>query len=96
MSLSTFEIARYFETLEESPEKMMFGKLLIELSGMTEERIKSAARQVPIGSLHELVNQFSEVLKERRGERLKELAEQISNDGISADELRTYLEKRKN
>ncbi|AMG30663.1 hypothetical protein AL542_09995 [Grimontia hollisae] len=94
MSMSTIELARYLEMLDESPEKMMFGKLLTELSGMSEERVKSAARQVPISGLRELVHQFNKVIEERRGERVRELAQALANDGISVDELREYLTQR--
>ncbi|RXJ72607.1 hypothetical protein CS022_14240 [Veronia nyctiphanis] len=91
MSMSTIELARHLELLEESPEKMMFGKLLTELSGMSEERVKSAARQVPISGLRELVHQFTKVIEERRSERVQELADSLSSDGISVDELREFL-----
>ena len=96
MSLSVLELARHLEMLDVSPEKMMFGKLLTELSGMSEERVKSAARQVPINGLCELIHQFKIIVEERRGERLQELAEQISNDGFSAEDLRLFLSQRNN
>lgn len=94
MSLSMLELARHLEMLDESPEKMMFGKLLTELSGMSEERVRSAARLVPINSLCELIHQFKIVVEERRGERVQELAEQIANDGFSAEDLRKFLSNR--
>ncbi len=90
------ELARHLEMLDESPEKMMFGKLLTELSGMSEDRVKSAARQVPISGLRELVHQFNVVIDSRKQERVNELAEQILNDGISADEFRQYLALHEN
>ncbi len=96
MSLSILELARNLEMLDESPEKVMFGKLLIELSGMSEERVKSAARQVPISGLKELILQFNRVIDERKGERVQELAEQMALDGISAEELREYLAQHEN
>lgn len=96
MSLSMLELARHLEMLDESPEKMMFGKLLTELSGMSEERVKSAARQVPINGLCELIHQFKIVIEERRGERVQELAQQIANDGFSAEDLRQFLSVRNN
>ncbi len=96
MSLSILELARNLEMLDESPEKVMFGKLLIELSGMSEERVKSAARQVPISGLKELILQFNRVIDERKDERVQELAEQMALDGISAEELREYLTQREN
>lgn len=91
MSLSMLELARHLEMLDESPEKMMFGKLLTELSGMSEERVRSAARQVPISGLRELIHQFNKVIEERRDERVQELAQQMAKDGISAEELRKFL-----
>lgn len=94
MSLSMLELARHLEMLDESPEKMMFGRLLTELSGMSEERVRSAARQVPISGLRELVRQFNIVIDSRKGERVKELAEQIAKEGISAEEFRQYLSQR--
>ncbi|MDD1795629.1 hypothetical protein L4D06_19075 [Enterovibrio makurazakiensis] len=94
MSMSTLELARHLEMLDESPEKMMFGKLLTELSGMSEDRIQRAARQVPISGLRELVHQFNKIIEERRGERVQELAQEIADDGISVEELRQYLTQR--
>ena len=44
MSMTTYEMARILEQLEESPEKVMFGKLLNELGNQSSERIKSAAK----------------------------------------------------
>ncbi|MGL4733782.1 MAG: hypothetical protein ACRCWB_01490 [Enterovibrio sp.] len=96
MSISMIELARHFEMLDESPEKIMFGKLLTELSGMSEERVRSAARQVPISGLRELIYQFNRVLDERRGERVSELAKQMASDGISADDLKRYIKQRTN
>ncbi|KXF82484.1 H-NS-like global regulator TsrA [Enterovibrio coralii] len=95
MSMSMLELARHLEMLDESPEKVMFGKLLTELSGMSEERVQRAARQVPISGLRELVHQFNKVIHERRGERVQELAQEMANDGISAEELREYLAQHK-
>lgn len=91
MSLSILELARNLEMLEESPEKVMFGKLLTELSGMSEERVRSAARQVPISGLRELVHQFNRVIADRKDDRVQELANLMLEDGISADELREFL-----
>ena len=94
MSLSILELARNLEMLEESPEKVMYGKLLTELSGMSEERVRSAARQVPISALRELVHQFNRVIAERKDDRVQELADQMAKDGISADELRDFLAQK--
>lgn len=46
MSLTTYEMARILEQMEESPEKVMFGKLLNELGNQSSERIRSAAKQI--------------------------------------------------
>lgn len=43
MSLTTYEMARVLEQMEDAPEKVMFGKLLKELGNQSEERIRSAA-----------------------------------------------------
>ncbi|GHZ12510.1 hypothetical protein VCSRO171_2698 [Vibrio cholerae] len=48
MSLTTYEMARILEQLDESPEKVMYGKLLNELGNQSSERIRSAAKQVPL------------------------------------------------
>lgn len=95
MSLSTIEMARILEQMEDSPEKLMFGKLLTELGNQSEERIRSAARQVPINYLRDFVFQFQKVIEERKGERVSELAAEIAKDGFSADELREYLANSK-
>ena len=94
MSMSVIEMARVLEQLEESPEKMMFGKVLIELGNQSEERIRSAARQVPLSSLKDFVFQFQQVIEERKGERVHELATEIANEGFTAEELREFLAKK--
>lgn len=94
MSLSTIEMARLLEQLESSPEKVMFGKVLTELGSQSEERVRSAARQVPLKYLRDLVYQFETVINERRGERIQELAESMNQDGISAQELRDFLAQK--
>lgn len=63
MSYSTIEMARLLEQLEESPEKIMFGKVLTELGNQSEERIRSAARQVPLKFLRDMVYQLMKSLK---------------------------------
>lgn len=95
MSLSTIEMARVLEQLEESPEKIMFGKLLQELGSQSEERVRSAARQVPLKYLRELVYQFNSVIEERRSERIEEITQGLLQDGLSADELYQYMTQRK-
>ncbi len=95
MSLSTIEMARVLEQLEESPEKIMFGKLLAELGSQSEERVRSAAHQVPLKYLRELVYQFNQVIDERRSERIEEITQGLAQDGLSADELYEYVIQRK-
>ncbi len=93
MSLTTYEMARVLEQLEESPEKIMFGKLLNELGNQSEERIRSAAKQVPLPILRDLVYQFQQIIDSRKDEQVEKLAKDISSLGISAEELKKYLNR---
>ncbi|MGY2575562.1 H-NS-like global regulator TsrA [Vibrio sp. C8] len=93
MSLTTYEMARILEQLEESPEKVMFGKLLNELGNQSSERVRSAAKQVPLPVLRDLVYQFQQVIDSRKGEQVDLLAKQLAQQGISAEELMSYLKK---
>ena len=93
MSLTTYEMARILEQLEESPEKVMFGKLLNELGNQSSERVRSAAKQVPLPVLRDLVYQFHQVIDSRKGEQVDLLAKQLAQQGISAEELMNYLKK---
>lgn len=94
MSLTTYEMARILEQLEESPEKIMFGKLLAELGNQSEERIRSAAKQVPLHMLRDIVYQFQQVIESRKGEQVQLLAQELAKNGISADELKAYLAEK--
>lgn len=93
MSMTTYEMARVLEQLEDSPEKVMFGKLLNELGNQSGERIRSAAKQVPLPVLRDLVYQFEQVIQSRKGEQVELLAKELAAQGISADELRDFLNK---
>ncbi|MCA2015005.1 hypothetical protein LDJ79_02710 [Vibrio tritonius] len=93
MSLTTYEMARILEQLDESPEKVMFGKLLSELGNQSSERIRSAAKQVPISVLRDLVYQFQQVIDSRKNEQVDVLAKELAQQGISAEELLKYLNK---
>ena len=93
MSMTTYEMARIWELLDESPEKVMFGKLLNELGNQSSERIRSAAKQVPVPVLRDLVYQFEQVIEARKGEQVELLAKQLSEQGISAQDLLNYLNK---
>lgn len=93
MSLTTYEMARILEQLEESPEKIMFGKLLAELGNQSEERIRSAAKQVPLHMLRDIVYQFQRVIESRKGEQVELIAKELAESGISAEELQAYLNK---
>jgi len=93
VSLTTYEMARILEQLEESPEKVMFGKLLNELGNQSSERVRSAAKQVPLPVLRDLVYQFQQVIDSRKGEQVDLLAKQLALQGISAEELMNYLKK---
>ncbi|ENM5727598.1 hypothetical protein V4V45_002529 [Vibrio mimicus] len=94
MSLTTYEMARILEQLDESPEKVMFGKLLNELGNQSSERIRSAAKQVPLTVLRDLVYQFQQVIESRKGEQVETMAKEMAKQGISAEELLNYLQKR--
>lgn len=93
MSLTTYEMARILEQLDESPEKVMFGKLLSELGNQSSERIRSAAKQVPISVLRDLVYQFQQVIDSRKNEQVDVLAKELAQQGISAEDLLKYLNK---
>lgn len=93
MSLTTYEMAKILEQFEESPEKVMFGKLLQELGNQSEERVRSAAKQVSISTLRDLIYQFQVVLDSRKNEEVQALAEQIKQQGFTAEELKAYIEK---
>lgn len=93
MSITTYEMARILEQLEDSPEKVMFGKLLNELGNQSGERVRSAARQVPLPVLKELVYQFGQVIDSRKNEQVDMLAKELAEQGISAELLRNYLDK---
>ncbi len=94
MSMTTYEMARILEQLEESPEKVMFGKLLSELGNQSEERIQSAAKQVPLHMLRDIVYQFQRVIESRKGEQVELMAKELAKQGISAEELKTFLENK--
>ncbi|ELH4197011.1 hypothetical protein V9K10_002589 [Vibrio cholerae] len=94
MSLTTYEMARILEQLDESPEKVMYGKLLNELGNQSSERIRSAAKQVPLTVLSDLVYQFQQVIESRKGEQVETMAKELAKQGISAEELLNYLQKR--
>jgi hypothetical protein len=93
MSMTTYEMARLMEQLEESPEKVMFGKLLTELGNQSSERVRSAAKQVPVPILRDLIYQFTQVIESRKNEQVDLLAKEIAAKGISAEELLNYLNK---
>ncbi|GLQ72595.1 hypothetical protein CW749_07580 [Vibrio sp. vnigr-6D03] len=94
MSMTTYEMARILEQLEESPEKVMFGKLLSELGNQSEERIRSAAKQVPLHMLRDIVYQFQQVIESRKSESVQQLAAELAQQGISPDELKEFLSKK--
>ncbi len=91
MSFTTYEMARVLEQLEESPEKIMFGKLLNELGNQSEERIRSAAKQVPLTTLRDIIYQFQQVVELRKDEQVQLLAQQMQEQGFTVEELQSYL-----
>ncbi|MCX9488174.1 hypothetical protein IG511_04590 [Vibrio cholerae] len=95
MSLTTYEMARILEQLDESPEKVMYGKLLNELGNQSSERIRSAAKQVPLTVLRDLVYQFQQVIESRKGEQVETMAKELAKQGISAEELLNYLQQKR-
>ncbi|PMF80729.1 hypothetical protein BCV08_15810, partial [Vibrio breoganii] len=88
MALTTYELARIMEQMEESPEKVMYGKLLRELGNQSEERIRSAAKQLPLHTLKDIVYQFQRVIESRKGEQVDLLAQELVKDGISVEDLK--------
>lgn len=86
-------MARILEQLEESPEKIMFGKLLCELGNQSEERIRSAAKQVPLHMLRDIVYQFQHVINSRKGEQVDQMAKELAEQGISVEELKAFIKK---
>ena len=93
MALTTYELARTLEQLEDSPEKVMYGKLLSELGNQSEERIRSAAKQLPLHILKDIVYQFQRVIESRKDEQVDILAKELSDSGISAEDLKAFLNK---
>ncbi|GEA62702.1 H-NS-like global regulator TsrA [Vibrio comitans] len=93
MALTTYELARIMEQMEESPEKVMYGKLLSELGNQSEERIRSAAKQLPLHTLKDIVYQFQRVIESRKGEQVDLLAQELVKDGISVEDLKAYMNK---
>ncbi|MEZ9301613.1 hypothetical protein AB4343_13455 [Vibrio breoganii] len=93
MALTTYELARIMEQMEESPEKVMYGKLLRELGNQSEERIRSAAKQLPLHTLKDIVYQFQRVIESRKGEQVDLLAQELVKDGISVEDLKAYMNK---
>ncbi|WP_047049711.1 hypothetical protein [Vibrio mexicanus] len=93
MTMTTYEMARVLEQLEEAPEKVMFGKLLAELGNQSGERIQSAAKQVPLPLLRDMVFQFQQVIEARKDEQVDLMAKQLADQGISAEELAAFLKR---
>ncbi|MEZ8826747.1 hypothetical protein AB6E04_20535 [Vibrio amylolyticus] len=93
MSMTTYEMARVLEQLDEAPEKIMFGKILNEMGNQSGERIRSAAKQVPVDVLSDIVFQFQQVIESRKGEKVELLAKQLAEQGISPEELQEYLNR---
>ena len=94
MALTAYEVARNLEQMEQAPEKVMFGKLLAELGNQSAERIQSAAKQVPLSTLRDIVFQFQTVIESRKGEQVDTLAKELMEQGISAEELQNFLASR--
>lgn len=95
MSMTTYEMAKILEQMDTSPEKIMFGRLLTELGNQSSERIRSAAKQVPLPLLRDLIYQFQQVIESRRGEEVENLAKSIKEQGITAEALQEFLARLK-
>ncbi|UPQ87948.1 hypothetical protein [Vibrio sinaloensis] len=91
MSMTTYEMARVLEQLEQAPEKVMYGRILSELGSQSSERIRSAAKYVPLPVLRDMVYQFQQVIEARKDEQLDLLAKEIADQGISVEDLKNYL-----
>ncbi|MFM2588404.1 hypothetical protein [Vibrio sp. TBV020] len=91
MSMTAYEMARVMEQLDDAPEKIMFGKVLNELGNQSAERIQSAAKQLPLPVLRDMIYQFQQVVESRKGERVESLAKEIAEQGISVEDLKQYL-----
>lgn len=89
--MTAYEMARVMEQLDDAPEKLMFGKVLNELGNQSAERIQSAAKQVPLPVLRDMVYQFQQVIESRKGEQVESLAKEIAQQGISVEDLKQYL-----
>ncbi|AVQ87775.1 Uncharacterised protein [Plesiomonas shigelloides] len=86
-SFTTFEMAKIMNQLEDSPEKVMFGRVLKELCHQSPERIRSAARHVDIKELRDLVHQVSAVIEEKREERKQQILRAMAAEGINPQDL---------
>ncbi|MDE1358001.1 hypothetical protein L9W73_11880 [Vibrio aestuarianus] len=66
----------------------------VEFGGnQSSERIRSAAKQVPLPVLRDLVFQFQHVIESRKGEQVEIMAKELAKQGILAEELLNYLNK---
>lgn len=92
--MTTYEMARLLEQLEKAPEKVMFGKILSELGNQSGERIRSAAKTVPLPILRDMVYQFQQVIDSRKDEQVESLAKEIAQQGISVEDLKHYLSSK--
>lgn len=91
MAATTYEMARILEQLDESPEKVMYGKLLTELGHQSQERIRSAAKQVPLELLRDIIYQFQHVVDSRKGEHIQSIVKDMASQGLSIEDLKQYL-----
>ncbi|CSI10281.1 Uncharacterised protein [Vibrio cholerae] len=49
---------------------------------------------MPLTVLRDLVYQFQQVIESRKGEQVETMAKELAKQGISAEELLNYLQKR--
>lgn len=88
---TTYALAKALEQLDTNPEKVMFGKLLKELTNQPGERIESAAKRLNFDELSELIYIFTKVRSEKVSERKNEIIEMLNSDGFTANDLKRLV-----
>lgn len=88
---TTYALAKALEQLDTNPEKVMFGKLLKELTNQPGERIESAAKRLTFEELSELIYIFTKVRSEKISERKNEIIEMLNSDGFTANDLKRLV-----
>ena len=50
-------------------------------------------KQVPLHTLRDIIYQFQQVVESRKGEQVQQIAKELADQGISAEELQAFLNK---